>query len=104
MFTFVVRNGHESPDDLIEFRKGSGTKEMIEALKKVLTTIEAKTEKKEDLWFNDEMLYHMNSAIGKFEISADVWNDIFILANGNSDTIKSIEKVLIESGYFSIEQ
>lgn len=104
MYTFKVRKGYGSEELLIEFIKASGTEEMIEDLKMSLSSIGAKLEKKEDFWMNDEMLYHMNSEIGRFQISVDVWDCIFILASNNQTAIHKIESVLTESGKFSKQE
>ena len=87
MFTFIIRPGYGSNKLLIEFEKGSGSKEMLIALKETLSSIGVKAKEKEDLWLNDEVAYHMNSDLGEFEISINIWDHVFIMAMENQKAI-----------------
>ncbi|MDX1251028.1 MAG: hypothetical protein IDH49_02000 [Gammaproteobacteria bacterium] len=120
MFTFAIRPGYGTNDLLIEFFKGAGSDEMISALREVLTEIGAKTVSIEDLWQNDEMVYHMDSNVGEFELSLNVWDCIFIIpaarkswfgwgnATRNRErrhaTVSEIEAALLRSGKFVREE
>lgn len=102
-FSFSVRKGYGCEELFIEFKKGSGTNEMVESLKKALSSLDPFLIKKEDIWMNDEMFYHFDSIAGPYSISYDIWDSIFILANNNQEAIPKIETALLDSGLFEKE-
>lgn len=104
MFTFAVRPSYKSKDLLIDFREGSGSDEMISAMKAVLAEADIKVIGKLDLWQNDEMLYKIDSKFGKFEISSDNWGCVFILAPDNQPAINSLASLFSESSQFQKEE
>ncbi len=104
MFSFRTRPGYKSKNLLIEFLRGSGSDEMVIALKNALKKLNCKTISKEDCWMNDEFIYNMNSQFGEFEISSDSYGEVFIIAETNQIAILEIEKALIESGEFEKEE
>jgi hypothetical protein len=73
---------------------------MISALKKALNSIGAKTEKINDVWQNDEILYDIFCELGFFQISTDNYGSIFILSDDNQ-IIEGIEVALLNSGNFT---
>jgi len=77
---------------------------MTAALRKALLRIGAELERKEDLWQNDEILYHMSSDVGKFQISSDNYGCVFILVPGNQPAIKTLGAALSASGLFEREE
>lgn len=89
---------------------------MISALREVLTTIDAKTLSIQDLWQNDEVVCHMDSNVGEFELSSNVWDCIFIIPEaskswfgwGNRErrhaTVSGIEAAFLLSGKFVKEE
>ena len=103
MFTFAIRPGNNTEELLIEFRKGSGSDEMILAMKKVLAEANADVIEKIDLWQNDEVIYKMKSQFGSFEISSDNYGCIFIMAPDNQPAIVAISSLLSKSNIFKSE-
>jgi hypothetical protein len=103
MFTFAVRPGYHSKELLLEFRQGSGTDEMIVAMKSVLAVVNAKAAETTDLWQNDEIIYKMTSSIGEFDISSSNYGCIFILAPNNQDAIKKLGECFAGSDSFQQE-
>lgn len=69
-FTYRVRPGYGSKKLLIEFLGDTDSDVFKDALENVLKEINAKTNKVEDLWMNDEILYHFKSDYGRFELSS----------------------------------
>jgi len=73
-------------------------------MKDVLATIGMETLKKEDLWYNDEMLYHMDSEFGKFNLSADNYLSIFIMAPDNQPAIEKLGSLFDSAELFEREE
>jgi hypothetical protein len=103
MFTFALRPGHKSKELLIEFRKGSGSDEMVSAMKQVLAQADFEIIKTIDFWQNDEMIYKIKSKFGNFELSSDNWGCMFIMAPDNQPAIKSLAALFSESASFQAE-
>jgi len=103
MFTFAVRPAHKTKELLIEFRKGSGSDEMVAAMKQVLAKADIEVIEKVDLWENDEMIYKMRSKFGEFELSSSNYGSIFIMAPKNQLAIKSLGALFSESNNFQSE-
>lgn len=103
MFTFAVRPAYKSRNLLVEFRKGSGSEEMIAALMQVFAKAGIESTQKIDLWQNDEVIYTMRSSFGEFELSSDNWGYVFIMAPNNQPAIRLLEKILVDSALFESE-
>ncbi len=52
----------------------------------------------------DEMLYHIKSDIGKFQISSDSWGGVFILADNNQKAINELGNLLSQDDRFLKEE
>jgi len=100
MYKYRVRPGYGSKNVLIEFMVNSENTDFVAILKEVFDQAEIVTTKKEDLWMNDEVLYHMVGECGEFQLSSDNWGSIFILANENQKAIGYLSNLLINSGAF----
>jgi len=70
MYRFLFRHAHGSTDMLIEFLEDSANKEFV-ACSRRLGECGAPVLEKEDLWMNDEMIYHMDCPQGRFEVSTN---------------------------------
>lgn len=103
MFTFAVRPAYKSKELLIEFRKGSGNDDMIEAMRSVLDQASVELIEKIDLWQNDEVIYKMKSQYGEFELSSNNWGCIFIMAPDNQAAIKALGVLFSGSHKFQQE-
>lgn len=102
-FLFSVKEVNDNDELYIEFTKGSGSDEMISALNTALAPLDPVLELEEDLWMNDEILYHYNSKVGVYQISSDIWGMIFIFFDINQQAIVEIENALLNSGLFEKE-
>ena len=103
MFTFAVRPAYKTKELLIEFRSGSGSDEMIAAMKQVLAKADIEVIEKIDLWQNDEMIYKMRSKFGEFELSSSNCGSIFIMAPENQRAIESLSALFSVSNSFHSE-
>ncbi|MGV6861381.1 MAG: hypothetical protein ACWA41_06390 [Putridiphycobacter sp.] len=104
MYPYQFRQSYGSANLLIEFtknvEKASFKKDLISACK----CIHLQIIKTEDLWMNDEMLYHLNSNIGTFSLSIDVWNFAFILAEQNQKGLKDLGAILNKNSNFKRQE
>jgi hypothetical protein len=104
MFTFAVRPGHGSKELLLEFRKGTGSDEMVAAMKEVLTKANVEVIRKRDLWENDEIIYYMDSDFGEFELSSNNYGCIFIMAPKNQAAIVKLGEAFDSVAPFEREE
>ena len=103
-YEYRIRPGYGSENILIEFTKNCDGNEFHESLKNVLGKINVKSKQIDDLWMNDEMLYHIKSDIGKFQISSDSWGGLFILADNNQEAINELGYLLSHDDRFLKEE
>jgi len=55
---------------------------------------------KEDLWMNDEMIYHMDCPQGRFEVSTNNCGSVFIMPESGETIIAYLRDALLQSGCF----
>lgn len=53
-----------------------------------------------DLWINDEYLLDVNSDIGSFSISKDIWGFAFIMSEENQECLNKINLILLKDQNF----
>ena len=58
----------------------------------------------EDLWMNDEIVFHISSNHEAFYLSKDIWGFAFITAENNQLAIKIIDEILSRSDLFEKEE
>ncbi len=104
MYKYRVRPGYGSDKLLIEFLSDTGNKNFISTFKNVLSVCNAHSKKKIDLWFNDELIYNMDSDFGKFEISTDNWGNLFIIAEENQKAINLLDEIISKNDLFMKEE
>ncbi len=75
----------------------------MDALLRHLKEIELKIESVQDLWMNDEVMLKCESKEGKFLISKDVWDLVFIMDAESPNVINEIDKILNGSDLFQKE-
>jgi len=104
MYKYRVRPGYGSDKLLIEFVKGVEKDTFLKDIKEALSQINLKFEETEDLWMNNEVLYHINSSEGKFSLLKDVWDCAFIMADENQEFVKRIDHILSKNECFIREE
>lgn len=104
MYNYRIRPGYGSEKLLIEFVKGVEKETFLTDLKEALSQIDLKFEEIEDLWVNNEILFHVNSSEGKFLLSKDLWDYAFIMADDNQECVKRIDVILSKDGNFIREE
>ena len=49
---------------------------------------------------NDEYIFDVQSDIGSFSISKDIWDFVFIMSDDNQDCLKKINLILLNNKNF----
>ena len=104
MYNYRIRPGYKSKKLLIEFVRGVEKETFLTDLKEALREIDIKFEEMEDLWINNEVLFHLNSSEGNFLLSKDVWGCAFLLADENQGGIKRIDLILSKKEIYKREE
>ena len=104
MYTYRIRPAYGSEQLLVEFVKGVQKDTFLTDLEAALSSMAIKLEKTEDLWMNDEVLFHFNSSEGKFLLSKNVWDCAYIEADENQRCINTIDLILRANEHFKKEE
>lgn len=104
MYIYRFRPGYGSDEFLLEFTKNAGSEEFYMDLFDAFSSINCKTEVIDDEWNDDELVMHIHSDIGSFELSQDSLNTVFILTEDNQKGLKLLEELLQHSKLFSKEE
>ena len=99
-YKYRYRPEFGSENLLIEFISGVGNETFGIDLFDALKEINLKLFEQEDLWMNDEILYSVDSDLGKFTFSKDIWDLAFILADENQTCISRINNLLLFDNRF----
>lgn len=100
IYNYHLRPEYDSENLLLEFFE-SGETNLLADLFDILTHFKATNTKTEDLWMNDEVLYHFESTLlGPFVMSKDVWGFVFIIAQDNQAALNKIDEYLINDNRF----
>lgn len=103
-YTYRYRPGYGSKNLLLEFVGGIERESFVADLLETLSEIKPVIDSIEDLWMNDEILFHITSQVGEFLLSIDIWELAFILGDSNQKGIKQIETILSKSNLFTKEK
>jgi hypothetical protein len=99
-YKYHYRPGYGSDSLLIEFVSGVKNEafgvDLIDAIKEINPTLEGC----EDMWMNDEILYIINSDLGQFTLSKDIWDIAFLMAEDNQTCIHQINNLLLNDKRF----
>jgi len=99
-YKYHCRPGYGSEHLLIEFISGVENKTFIIELLDAIKEINPKFTALEDLWMNDEIIYTVNSDLGEFMLSKDIWDLAFIMSDKNQSCIVQIDKLLLKDKRF----
>lgn len=78
-------------------------KKFLNDFSNALKPLNIKAGKKVDLWMNDEVIQYFTSDIGKFELSIDVWDCVFIMSKSQKGILR-IDNILQENPQFAKEE
>ena len=102
-YKYHLRPGYDSGNLLIEFISGvekvSFEPDLFEALKK----LEPLLIEQQDLWMNDETLFLLESNVGSFSISKDIWDLAFIMSEDQNCIVKINELLLTDQKFEMID-
>lgn len=102
-YKYHLRPGYDSGNLLIEFISGvekvSFEPDLLEALKK----LEPLLIEQQDLWMNDETLFLLESNVGSFSISKDIWDLAFIMSEDQNCIVKINELLLTDQKFEMID-
>lgn len=97
---YKLKCGLSSDDLLIEFENISVKQDFINYFAEVIDTIDGNVFEIEELHMNDQILYHFESDIGDFSISADNLGSMIILPDENCNVIFELDKLFKNCYYF----
>lgn len=99
-YKYRHRPGYGSEYLLIEFVNGVENEVFVADLFDAIKEINPKLAGCKDLWMNDEILYNINSDLGQFTFSKDVWDFAFLIADDNQTCILQINNLLLNDNRF----
>ena len=99
-YKYYLRPEYNSQNLLIEIFNGAENKNFFSDLYNSLIEINPKFDKINDLWMNDEYLFEIESDIGSFSISKDIWNLVFIISENNHECVNKINSILLKDKNF----
>jgi hypothetical protein len=99
-YKYYLRPGYGSEKLLIEFISGVESDTFINDLFDAIKNIKPEIIDLADLWMNDEVLYSINSTLGEFTLSKDIWDLAFIMSEDNQTYIAKINELLIADNRF----
>ncbi len=99
-YKYRYRPEYGSDSLLIEFVYGVENEAFGTDLFDAMKEINPKLAGLEDLWMNDEFLYKINSDLGQFTLSKDIWDLAFLMADDNQSCILQINNLLLNDNRF----
>ena len=99
-YKYYLRPGYGSANLLIEFISGVENDTFNIDLFDAIKTIRPELIDLQDLWMNDEVLYFIQSNLGDFLLSKDIWDLAFIMADHNQTCIAKINELLLADSRF----
>lgn len=99
-YQYYYRPGYGSSKLLIEIISGVDHADFLTDLFDALKELKPELVTTEDLWMSDKMLYTMNSSLGSFTLSKDIWGFVFITADENQSCIANINVLLTKDNRF----
>ena len=103
-YKYNLRPAYGSSELLLQFNLDSLDTDFIKDLFNALMGIEPKVDSLQELWMNGEILLHINSTLGEFCVSRDIWDFAFVTAEENQHCILAINKILEQSPLFLKEE
>ncbi|WP_343635072.1 hypothetical protein [Fluviicola sp.] len=100
-YTYKLRPGYGSEELLIEL-DGKDQPDQLEIdLIRILLQNGFEQGKTEDIWQNDEWIFHFHSEAGTILLSRDtVWDFFFLLGENNQPDILKLDWILAENPLF----
>jgi hypothetical protein len=93
-YKFSFRPAYGSDKMLIEFITGAERDEFLPDFLDAIKSFNPRLESTVDLWMNDEIQFNVNSDLGNFLLSKDIWGFAFAWADENQQCVKKISDLL----------
>jgi hypothetical protein len=100
IYKYRYRLGYDSESFLIEFVNGVENETFMTDIFDVIKEINPKLIEHYDLWMNNEILYKINSDLGQFTLTKDIWDFAFLLADDNQSCLLKINNMLLKDNRF----
>jgi hypothetical protein len=100
MYKYKLRPGYQSKLLLVEFFLKTVDDEFLDTFYQTLESIHPEQLKVSDLWMNDEVIIEFDSDYGRFDLTIDNWDEVFILAQNNQAVIEKIDELLSSHNSF----
>lgn len=98
-YKYHLRPEYKSQKLLIEIFSGVENEDFFSEFFDSIVEINPKVDRINDLWMNDEYILDVNSDIGSFSISKDIWDLAFIMTE-NQDCLNQINLLLLKDQNF----
>ena len=99
-YKYHFRPEFGSDNLLIEIFSGVESVNFLTDLLNAIAEINPKLIDLKDLWMNDEIILEMQSDIGDFTLSKDIWDIAFIMTKDNQQGLNIINSILLEDERF----
>lgn len=99
-YKYHYRPGYGADSLLIKFLNGVESVVFGTDLFDAIKQINPKLAGGEDLWMNDEILYTINSDLGQFTLSKDIYDLVFLMADNNQSCVLQINNLLLKDNRF----
>ncbi|MEO8535767.1 MAG: hypothetical protein ABI441_18570 [Flavobacterium sp.] len=100
MYQYHFRPGYKSEELLIDIFGGAEDEAFFPDFVKAINEINPIMIDILDLWMNDEVLMTIDSDVGKFTVSKDIWGFAFIMADNNQEGLHRINSILEQAELF----
>ena len=100
MYQYYFRPAYHSEKLLIDVFNGAENETFTADFLQTIHEIKPKMIDILDLWMNDEVLMTIDSEIGQFTLSKDIWGLGFITAEDNQEALVRINSILEKSEMF----
>lgn len=98
-YKYHLRPEYKSQISLIEIFSGVENEDFFSEFFDSIVEINAKVDRINDLWMNDEYILDIKSDIGSFSISKDIWDLAFIMTE-NQECLNQINLLLLKDQNF----
>lgn len=98
-YKYHLRPEYKSQKLLIEIFSGVENEDFFSEFFDSIVEINPKVDRINDLWMNDEYILDVNSDIGSFSISKDIWDLAFIMTE-NQECLNQINLLLLKDQNF----
>ena len=94
-YKYHLRPGYQSQNLLIEIFYCTESENFFSDFFNSIAEINPELEKVNDLWMNDEYIFEVQSDIGSFSLSKDIWDLVFITSDENQECLEKIDLILL---------